>query len=84
MCGLQTIELQHSQEPIPIIEDILDELFGAKFFSKIDLKSWISPNQNEGAGHFQNNFRHFEFLVMPFGLTNAPTTFQSLMNSILA
>jgi hypothetical protein len=73
--------------PLPRIDETLDKLGSAKFYSTLDLQSgfWQIPLHPDDAEKtaFNTDNGHYQFLVLPFGLCNAPSTFQRMMNTVL-
>jgi hypothetical protein len=71
---------------LPCIEDLFDQMRGARVFSKIDLRSGyrqmkIRPSDIPKTD-FSTRYGLYEFTVMTFGLTNAPAYFMNLMNKV--
>ena len=79
---------QKGAQPLPRIDETLDALDGACYFSTSDLASGyrqveLNPKDKEKTA-FVSPFGFYQFQVMPFGLCNAPATFQWLMERVLA
>ena len=76
---LNAVTIRNSY-PLPLINDIIERVRGAKYFTKLDLRSAYNLIRIKEGDEYKTAFRtkygHYEYLVMPFGLKNAPAVFQ--------
>lgn len=74
--------------PLPRIDECLERLSGAKYFSQLDLTSGYHQirirEEDVPKTAFVTRYGSFEWKVLPFGLSNSPSVFQKMMNTVLS
>uniref|UniRef100_A0A4W5QWH4 ribonuclease H n=1 Tax=Hucho hucho TaxID=62062 RepID=A0A4W5QWH4_9TELE len=83
--GINQITVRYSY-PLPLIASAIESMHGARFFTKLDLRSAYNlvriREGDEWKTAFCTTSGHYEYLVMPYGLVNAPSVFQAFVNKI--
>ncbi|KAK3518359.1 hypothetical protein QTP86_003530, partial [Hemibagrus guttatus] len=83
--GLNAVTIRYPY-PLPLVPAALEQLRGARVFTKLDLRSAYNlvriREGDEWKTAFHTTHGHYEYCVMPFGLTNAPAVFQALINEV--
>ena len=83
--GLNEVTIKNKY-PLPMINDLFDQLQGAKVFSKIELRSGYHQRKIQEKDipktAFTTRYGLYEYMVMSFGLTKAPAYFMSMMNKV--
>ncbi|KAK3507946.1 hypothetical protein QTP70_005050 [Hemibagrus guttatus] len=83
--GLNAVTIRYPY-PLPLVPAALEQLRGARVFTKLDLRSAYNlvriQEGDEWKTAFHTTHGHYEYCVMPFGLTNAPAVFQALINEV--
>jgi hypothetical protein len=73
--------------PLPIIEELLEELHGDTWFTSLDLCSGFHQIRMAAGEEFKTAFQthsgHYEYRVMPYGVTGGPAIFQTIINTVL-
>ncbi|XP_016371099.1 LOW QUALITY PROTEIN: RNA-directed DNA polymerase homolog [Sinocyclocheilus rhinocerous] len=79
----QTVKLPY---PLPLVPAALEELRGARIFTKVDLRSAYNLVRIREGDEWKTAFitpaGHYEYRVMPYGLANSPSVFQGFMNKV--
>ena len=74
-----------NQYPLPLIPELIDQLWNATLFTKLDIRWGYNNMQIKGdqwKGAFKTNLGLYKPCIMFFGLTNSPSTFQTMMDTI--